>query len=103
MDLLQRFGEDLLTALGYLEEKGIPHRDIKPDNIALGELGRDNRLPLVLFDFSLGCVPCFGQRVQGVGLVRKKSRGCVESASDAALRALRASGVDRCTTQNAKN
>jgi serine/threonine protein kinase len=53
IDLLQRFGEDLLGVVGYLEEQGIPHRDIKPDNIGVGPVGRGNRLHLVLFDFSL--------------------------------------------------
>lgn len=53
IDLLQRFGEDLLEIVKYLEEKGINHRDIKPDNIAIGKLGRADRLHLVLFDFSL--------------------------------------------------
>jgi len=27
--LLQHFGEDLLDGINYLEEQGIPHRDIK--------------------------------------------------------------------------
>ena len=53
VDLLQRFGEDLLGIVNYLEEQGIPHRDIKPDNIGVGPVGRGNRLHLVLFDFSL--------------------------------------------------
>ena len=37
----------------HLEEQGIPHRDIKPDNIAVGQVGRGDKLHLVLFDFSL--------------------------------------------------
>jgi len=53
IDLLQRFGEDLLDVVKYLEEQGIPHRDIKPDNIAVGQVGRGDKLHLVLFDFSL--------------------------------------------------
>ena len=57
LDLLQRFGEDLLDVINYLEEQGIPHRDIKPDNIGVGPVGRGDRLHLVLFDFSLSRTP----------------------------------------------
>jgi len=57
IDLLQRFGEDLLETVNYLEEQGFPHRDIKPDNIAIGMLGRGDKLHLVLFDFSLSRTP----------------------------------------------
>jgi serine/threonine protein kinase len=57
VELLERFGEDLLEALVYLEEQGVQHRDIKPDNIALGPIGRGDRLHLVLFDFSLASTP----------------------------------------------
>jgi serine/threonine protein kinase len=57
LDLLQRFGEDLLLTLTYLDEQGVNHRDIKPDNIAVGQVGRGNRLHLVLFDFSLAKTP----------------------------------------------
>ena len=57
LDLLQRFGEDLLDVINYLEEQGIPHRDIKPDNIGVGPVGRGDRLHLVLFDFSLSRMP----------------------------------------------
>lgn len=53
LELLQRFGDDLLGALQFLEEQGIPHRDIKPDNIAVGFVGRGDVLHAVLFDFSL--------------------------------------------------
>ncbi|UFP93619.1 BREX system serine/threonine kinase PglW [Gloeobacter morelensis MG652769] len=57
IDLLQRFGEDLLSVVDYLEEQGIPHRDIKPENIVVGQIGRGDRLHLVLFDFSLSRSP----------------------------------------------
>jgi len=57
IDLLQRFGEDLLGVLEYLEEQGINHRDIKPDNIAIGYVGSGKKLHLTLFDFSLAKVP----------------------------------------------
>jgi serine/threonine protein kinase len=53
IDFLQRFGEDLLEAVNHLEEKGVPHRDIKPDNIVVGQSGASGRLSLALFDFSL--------------------------------------------------
>ncbi|HJT79181.1 MAG TPA: BREX system serine/threonine kinase PglW, partial [Gemmataceae bacterium] len=57
VDMLQRFGEDLLEVVRYLEEQGIPHRDIKPDNIGVGPVGRGDKLHLVLFDFSLSRTP----------------------------------------------
>jgi len=57
IDLLERFGEDLLGVVNFLEEQGIPHRDIKPDNIAVGMIGRGDKLHLVLFDFSLSRTP----------------------------------------------
>src|SRR5262249_35472018 len=57
VDLLQRFGEDLLEIVKFLEEQGVPHRDIKPDNIGVGPVGRGDKLHLVLFDFSLSRTP----------------------------------------------
>ncbi|MGB2680816.1 MAG: BREX system serine/threonine kinase PglW, partial [Candidatus Competibacter sp.] len=56
LDLLQRFGEELLTVVDYLEQEGVPHRDIKPDNIGIRP-GAGKRLTLTLFDFSLAGVP----------------------------------------------
>ncbi len=56
LDLLQRFGEELLTVANWLEQKGVSHRDIKPDNIGVGELP-SRRLTLILFDFSLASTP----------------------------------------------
>jgi serine/threonine protein kinase len=53
---LERLGEDLFQALEFLDGRGIWHRDIKPDNLALRELPRKGR-ELVLFDFSLAGVP----------------------------------------------
>ena len=55
LELLQRFGEDLLQAVASLERHGVAHRDIKPDNI--GVRSGKQRLQLVLFDFSLSRVP----------------------------------------------
>lgn len=57
IDLLQRFGEDLLDVVRFLYEQGVDHRDIKPDNIAIGQVGRGDKLHLVLFDFSLSRAP----------------------------------------------
>lgn len=58
LDLLQRFGEDLLEAVVVLEREGIAHRDIKPENIGVSAVGRGDALHLVLFDFSLSrCSP----------------------------------------------
>ena len=57
LELLQRFGEDLLNVLVHLQEQGIPHRDIKPDNMAVGAVGAGDVLHAVLFDFSLARTP----------------------------------------------
>ena len=56
LDLLQRFGEELISVVEYLERLDIPHRDIKPDNIGIRP-GAGKRLTLTLFDFSLAGVP----------------------------------------------
>lgn len=53
---LERLGEDLFQAVAFLDKRGVFHRDIKPDNLALRELERKGR-ELVLFDFSLAGVP----------------------------------------------
>ncbi len=53
LDLMRRFGEELLQTLDYLEQEGVAHRDIKPDNIGVAEAGKSSRKRLVLFDFSL--------------------------------------------------
>lgn len=56
LDLLERFGDELLSALVYLERQGVNHRDIKPENIGVGE-NRKRALTLKLFDFSLAQAP----------------------------------------------
>ena len=56
LDLLQRFGEELLGVVEWLEQCGISHRDIKPDNIGIGQTNKKT-LTLVLFDFSLSGTP----------------------------------------------
>jgi serine/threonine protein kinase len=53
LDLLQRFGEDLIQAIDYLDQQGVAHRDIKPENIGMSQVGTKGKLQLVLFDFSL--------------------------------------------------
>ncbi|MEX1223675.1 MAG: BREX system serine/threonine kinase PglW, partial [Pirellulales bacterium] len=67
IDLLQRFGDDLLSVVSHLEEQGIPHRDIKPANIAVGMVGRGDKLHLVLFDFSLSRTPADNVRAGTTG------------------------------------
>ena len=67
IDHLQRFGADLLDVLNYLQEQGIAHRDIKPDNIAVGMVGRGNTLHVVLFDFSLSRTPTENVRAGTTG------------------------------------
>lgn len=53
LDLVQRFGDELIGVVDYLEQQGVPHRDIKPDNIGISQVGTKGKLQLVLFDFSL--------------------------------------------------
>jgi serine/threonine protein kinase len=57
LDLIKRFGEELLDAVDYLETEGIAHRDIKPDNIGIAAAGHSGKKRLVLFDFSLARTP----------------------------------------------
>ncbi|MDQ2695475.1 MAG: protein kinase, partial [Pseudomonadota bacterium] len=57
LDMLQRFGDELLGVLDWLESKGVSHRDIKPDNIGVAGLGAGRALTLVVFDFSLADTP----------------------------------------------
>lgn len=56
LDMLERWGLDLLEALAYLETMGIPHRDIKPQNLGIAERPGNREKHLVLFDFSLSRV-----------------------------------------------
>ena len=57
LDLLQRFGSQLLNVVQWLEENGISHRDLKPDNIGVSASAADKSLALVVFDFSLADTP----------------------------------------------
>ena len=56
LDMLQRFGEELIEAVNHLEGEGVAHRDIKPENIGITQ-ARTGKLQLVLFDFSLCRTP----------------------------------------------
>ena len=52
MQLLERYGEELISTIRDLDEAGgIAHRDIKPDNMGIRKFGSQHRL--CLFDFSL--------------------------------------------------
>lgn len=53
LELLERLGVDLLEALRQLEREGYLHRDVKPENLGIVPLGREDEEHLVLFDFSL--------------------------------------------------
>lgn len=61
IEFLGRFGDDLLHVVQYLEEKGVAHRDLKPDNIGIKEYGK--KLHLKVFDFSLSSAPLDNVRV----------------------------------------
>ncbi|MHB1122564.1 MAG: BREX system serine/threonine kinase PglW [Ramlibacter sp.] len=56
LQMLQRYGEELIDAVRHLEDRGVTHRDIKPDNIGLARAS-NGRLLAVLFDFSLSRTP----------------------------------------------
>lgn len=56
-ELAERFGDDLLDAVRYLEQMGVSHRDLKPENIGVACRGNNDELHLVLFDFSLADAP----------------------------------------------
>ena len=38
LEMLARYGDDLLSAVASLERHGVAHRDIKPDNIGIRSL-----------------------------------------------------------------
>lgn len=56
LELLERWGDELLGIVLWLEEHGISHRDIKPSNIGIRGTSKKTALHLVLFDFSLARV-----------------------------------------------
>lgn len=54
LDMLLRYGRDLLEALEALDRAGVDHRDIKPANLGVRtNRSGDKAKHLVLFDFSL--------------------------------------------------
>ncbi len=57
LELLERFGEQLLESINYLDQEGISHRDVKPENLGIGSISGGGKLRLVLFDFSLARTP----------------------------------------------
>lgn len=56
IDVLQRWGTDLLTAVVALERHGVTHRDIKPSNLGVYQSSSRADTRLVLFDFSMAGV-----------------------------------------------
>ncbi|WP_422773834.1 BREX system serine/threonine kinase PglW [Plantactinospora sp. WMMC1484] len=53
LDLLERYGRDLLDILKYLDGMGVWHRDLKPANLAARPRPSDRQPHLCVFDFSL--------------------------------------------------
>ncbi|MEV4238015.1 BREX system serine/threonine kinase PglW [Nocardia sp. NPDC049737] len=56
IDLLERWGSDLLTALVALERAGVTHRDIKPANLGVFSSSQRADTHLMMFDFSMAGV-----------------------------------------------
>ncbi|WP_433531866.1 BREX system serine/threonine kinase PglW [Micromonospora sp. CA-263727] len=57
LDLLERYGRDLLEIVSFLDGQGVWHRDIKPANLAARPRPKDKQPHLCIFDFSLAGVP----------------------------------------------
>jgi serine/threonine protein kinase len=57
IDLLERYGRDLLEIVAYLDGQGVWHRDLKPANLAARPRPRDKQPHLCVFDFSLSAAP----------------------------------------------
>lgn len=52
LEFARRYGDDLLSAVQYLEEAGVTHRDIKPTNVGFTSQSK-KQIHLLLLDFSL--------------------------------------------------
>lgn len=57
LDLLERYGRDLLDIVSYLDGEGVWHRDLKPANLAARPRPRDKQPHLCVFDFSMAATP----------------------------------------------
>ncbi|MEV1330919.1 BREX system serine/threonine kinase PglW [Micromonospora costi] len=57
IDLLERYGRDLLDIVNYLDGQGVWHRDLKPANLAARPRPKDKQPHLCVFDFSLSSTP----------------------------------------------
>ncbi|GAA0398857.1 BREX system serine/threonine kinase PglW [Micromonospora gifhornensis] len=57
LDLLERYGRDLLDIVNYLDGQGVWHRDLKPANLAARPRPKDKQPHLCVFDFSLSETP----------------------------------------------
>ncbi|MER7164646.1 BREX system serine/threonine kinase PglW [Micromonospora sp. NPDC000207] len=57
LDLLERYGRDLLDIVNYLDGQGVWHRDLKPANLAARPRPKDKQQHLCVFDFSLSATP----------------------------------------------
>jgi serine/threonine protein kinase len=66
LDLLSRYGSNLLSAVESLERHGVVHRDIKPDNIGIFKNNRSEN-QLMLYDFSLTSAPLDNLRIGTTG------------------------------------
>jgi serine/threonine protein kinase len=56
IDVLERWGTDLLTAVVALERTGVTHRDIKPSNLGVYQSSSRADSHLMMFDFSMAGV-----------------------------------------------
>jgi serine/threonine protein kinase len=57
LDLLERYGRDLLDVLAFLDGQGVTHRHIKPANLATRPRPKDKQPHRCIFDFSLAAAP----------------------------------------------